>query len=144
MPMRSTRSWWRKAYPYFSLLPMDRLEDSSLSVTRMDTQLPSTQKSQSRQRQRWTQAADRLVENLQKATEEIFRDQPGFISANLHVSRGRRKVVNYAQWRSKEDYAAMSKLPGIQAHMKAATALATGFDPVDYDLRAVMFGEREL
>jgi len=56
--------------------------------------------------------ADRLVENLQKATEEIFRDQPGFISANLHVSRDRRKVVNYAQWRSKEDYAAMSKLPG--------------------------------
>lgn len=87
--------------------------------------------------------ADRLVENLQKATEEIFRDQPGFISANLHVSRDRRKVVNYAQWRSKEDYAAMSELPGIQAHMKAAAALATGFDPVDYDLRAVMLGEGE-
>jgi quinol monooxygenase YgiN len=87
--------------------------------------------------------ADRLVENLQKATEEIFRDQPGFISANLHVSRDRCKVVNYAQWRSKEDYAAMSKLPGIQAHMKAAAALATGFDPVDYDLRAVMLGEDE-
>ena len=45
--------------------------------------------------------------------------------------------------RSKEDYAAMSKLPGIQAHMKAAAALATGFDPVDYDLRAVMLGEGE-
>jgi quinol monooxygenase YgiN len=87
--------------------------------------------------------ADRLVENLQKATEEIFRDQSGFISANLHVSRDRRKVVNYAQWRSKEDYAAMSKLPGIQAHMKAAAALATGFDPVDYDLRAVMLGDGE-
>jgi quinol monooxygenase YgiN len=87
--------------------------------------------------------ADRLVENLQKATEDIFRDQPGFISANLHVSRDRRKVVNYAQWRSKEDYAAMSKLPGIQAHRKAAAVLATGFDPVDYDLRAVMFGESE-
>src|ERR1700679_3822179 len=86
---------------------------------------------------------DRLVENLQKATEEIFRDQPGFISANLHVSRDRRKVVNYAQWRSKKDYAAMSKLPSIQAHMKAAAALATGFDPVDYDLRAVMLGESE-
>ena len=87
--------------------------------------------------------ADRLVENLQKATEEIFRDQSGFISANLHVSHDRRKVVNYAQWRSKKDYAAMSKLPGIQAHMKAAAALATGFDPVDYDLRAVMLGEGE-
>jgi hypothetical protein len=37
----------------------------------------------------------------------------------------------------------MSKLPGIQAHMKAAAALATGFDPVDYDLRAVMLSEGE-
>ena len=36
-----------------------------------------------------------------------------------------------------------SKLPGIQAHMKAAAALATGFDPVDYDLRAVMLGKGE-
>src|ERR1700693_4873145 len=48
--------------------------------------------------------ADRLVENLQKATEKIFRDQPGFISANLHVSRDRRKVVNYARGRSTKDY----------------------------------------
>lgn len=87
--------------------------------------------------------ADRLVENLHKATEEVFKDQPGFISANLHVSRDRRKVVNYAQWRSKEDYVAMSKLPAVQAHMKAAAALATGFDPVDYDLRVVMIGEGE-
>jgi predicted enzyme related to lactoylglutathione lyase/quinol monooxygenase YgiN len=87
--------------------------------------------------------ADRLVENLRQATEEIFRDQPGFISANLHVSRDRRKVVNYAQWRSKEDYAAMSKLPGIQARMKAGAALATGFDPVDYDLHDVMLGQGE-
>jgi predicted enzyme related to lactoylglutathione lyase/quinol monooxygenase YgiN len=85
--------------------------------------------------------ADLLVENLKNATEKIFRHQPGFISANLHVSRDRRKVLNYAQWRSKEDYAAMSKLPDIQAHMKASAALATGFDPVDYDLREVRIGK---
>ena len=35
----------------------------------------------------------------------------------------------------------MSKLFDIHAHMKAAAALATGFDPVDYDLRAVMLRE---
>ena len=87
--------------------------------------------------------ADGLVENLRKATEEIFRDQPGFISANLHVSRDQRKVVNYGQWRSKEDYAAMSKLPEVQAHIKAAAALATGFHPVDCDLREVVLGSGE-
>ena len=75
------------------------------------------------------------IQALRNATEEIFRHQPGFISANLHMSRDKRRVLNYAQWRSKEDYLAMSKKPEIQAHMKQAAALAISFDPVDYDLR---------
>ena len=78
--------------------------------------------------------AERLLQALKNATQEIFRHQPGFISANLHISRDRRRVLNYAQWRSKEDYVAMSKKPEIQAHMKHAAALAISFDPVDYDL----------
>ncbi len=84
--------------------------------------------------------ADCLLEDLKNATEKLFRHQPGFISANLHMSRDRRKVVNYAQWRSKEDYVAMSQLPDVQSHMKQAAALANGFDPVDYDLREVVAG----
>ena len=82
--------------------------------------------------------AERLLQALKNATQEIFRHQPGFISANLHISRDRRRVLNYAQWRSKEDYIAMSKKPEIQAHMKQAAALAISFDPVDYDLRDVV------
>jgi quinol monooxygenase YgiN len=82
-----------------------------------------------------------LVQALRKATEEIFRHQPGFVSANLHLSRDKRRVLNYAQWRSKEDYIAMSKKPEIQAHMKQAAALAISFDPVDYDLRDIVLAE---
>ena len=63
--------------------------------------------------------AERLIQALRDATEEIFRHQPGFISANLHLSHDLRRVVNYAQWRSKEDYVAMSKQPEVQAHMEA-------------------------
>jgi quinol monooxygenase YgiN len=85
--------------------------------------------------------SERLVQALRKATEEIFRHQPGFISANLHLSRDKRRVLNYAQWRSKEDYIAMSKTPEIQAHMKQAAALAISFDPVDYDLRDIVLAE---
>jgi quinol monooxygenase YgiN len=85
--------------------------------------------------------SERLVQALRKATEEIFRHQPGFISANLHLSRDKRRVLNYAQWRSKEDYIAMSKKPEIQAHMKQAAALAISFDPVDYDLRDIVLAE---
>ena len=85
--------------------------------------------------------AERLLQALKNATEEIFRHQPGFISANLHMSRDRRRVLNYAEWRSKEDYIAMSKKPEILAHMKQTAALAISFDPVDYDLRDVVLAE---
>jgi quinol monooxygenase YgiN len=85
--------------------------------------------------------AERLLQALNNATEEIFRHQPGFISANLHISRDRRRVLNYAQWRCKEDYLAMSKQREIQAHMKQMAALAVSFDPVDYDLHDVVLAE---
>lgn len=79
-----------------------------------------------------------LLEALRTSTEEIFRHRPGFLSANLHLSRDGRRVLNYAQWRSKEDYTAATTAPEVQAHMKQAAALALSFDPVDYDLRHVM------
>jgi quinol monooxygenase YgiN len=53
--------------------------------------------------------AERLLQALSEATETLFRHQPGFASANLHMSRDHRRIVNYPQWRSKENYAAMSK-----------------------------------
>ena len=82
--------------------------------------------------------ADDLLVALKRATVDLFCRQPGFISVSLHLSRDRSRVVNYAQWRSKGDYEAMSKLPEVQAHMKTAAALASAFDPVDYDLREVV------
>jgi predicted enzyme related to lactoylglutathione lyase/quinol monooxygenase YgiN len=85
--------------------------------------------------------AERLLQALRDATEEIFRHQRGFISANLHISHDRRRVLNYAQWLSKEDYVAMSKQPEVQAHMKQVAALAISFDPIDYDLREIVLAE---
>lgn len=85
--------------------------------------------------------AEDLLAALKAAPEEVFVRQPGFISANLHMSRDRHRIVNYAQWRSKEDYDSMSKNPEIQTHMKACGALTESFDPVDYDLRDVIHGE---
>ena len=80
--------------------------------------------------------ADALVDLLARATDETMRARPGFVSANLHVSEDRTRVVNYAQWRSKADFEAMRADPQAQAHMKAAGALAEGFDPVFYELRS--------
>ena len=82
--------------------------------------------------------ADLLLEALHKATEDIFRYEPGFLSVSLHISKDRSRIVNYAQWRSKEDYETMSKTPEVLAHMKRAAALAISFDPVDYELKHVV------
>ena len=78
--------------------------------------------------------AEKLVDLLENATEEVMKRQPGFVSANLHVSEDRKRIINYAQWRTKEDLAAMQKNPEARTHMEEAAKLATSFEPVLYDL----------
>ena len=80
--------------------------------------------------------ADALVEVLHQASEPISR-MTGFISANLHVSADRKRVVNYAQWRSRADFDAFLSNPDAQPHMKEAADLAESYDPVFYELRYV-------
>ena len=55
---------------------------------------------------------------------------PGFISANIHTSHDGNRVVNYAQWRSREDYEAMLNNPKAQPHMAEAAGLAESYDPI--------------
>jgi hypothetical protein len=43
-----------------------------------------------------------------------MRHLPGFVPANLPVSRDRRHVASYAQWRSQEDFDAMPNNPEAQ------------------------------
>ncbi|MCA9604962.1 MAG: antibiotic biosynthesis monooxygenase [Myxococcales bacterium] len=65
-----------------------------------------------------------LLALLERATEETMRHLPGFVSANLHRSLDGKRVVNYAQWRSREDFEAMLADPGAQVHMREASAMA--------------------
>jgi quinol monooxygenase YgiN len=74
-----------------------------------------------------------LTRILEDATETMRR-MPGFISANLHVSRDRTRVVNYAQWVSDGDMQAMLRHPEAQPHLKAAADVAKSFEPVLYTL----------
>jgi quinol monooxygenase YgiN len=75
----------------------------------------------------------RLVELLVEATEATMRHQPGYVSANIHKSLDGTQVVNYAQWRSQADFAAMLRNPAAQEHMGRAAALAE-FDPHLYEV----------
>lgn len=70
-----------------------------------------------------------LVDLLTEATDEVMCTLPGFISANIHRSSDGTRVVNYAQWASREDFEAIRRDPRAAGHMKRAAELA-GFDPV--------------
>jgi len=70
-----------------------------------------------------------LANLLVRATDETMKHLPGFISASIHKSLDGTRVINYAQWRSQADFAAMRDNPQAQPHMKAAAALAS-FEPI--------------
>ena len=72
---------------------------------------------------------DRLVDLLVDATERTMKNLPGFVSASIHRGADGRRVVNYAQWRSRGDFEAMRANPEAKTHMQAAAAIAT-FDPI--------------
>jgi heme-degrading monooxygenase HmoA len=78
-----------------------------------------------------------LVDVLARATDDVMRHQPGFISANIHASRDGQAVVNYAQWETADDFRAMLGNPDAQGHMQQAAALADGYDPRLYTVESV-------
>lgn len=41
-----------------------------------------------------------LRAGLERLLNDIISGRPGFVSANLHLSRDGRKVLNYVQWES--------------------------------------------
>lgn len=70
-----------------------------------------------------------LIDLLVEATEQTMRHLPGFVSANIHRSYDGRRVVNYAQWRSREDFEAMLQNSEARPHMARAAEM-TDFDPI--------------
>jgi antibiotic biosynthesis monooxygenase (ABM) superfamily enzyme len=79
--------------------------------------------------------AEALLDYLLRATDEIIRHVPGFVSANLHVSLDRTRVVNYAQWQSGEAIATARDYPGVMERMGEAGLIADSFMPIQYQLR---------
>jgi heme-degrading monooxygenase HmoA len=74
-----------------------------------------------------------LVDLLVEATEQVMSRQPGYVAANIHRSLDGTKVVNYAQWRSREDFQAIASNPEAAEHMRRAAALAS-FEPSLYEV----------
>jgi len=65
----------------------------------------------------------RMYDVILEATD-IITKFPGYVSANVHLGHDGRHVVNYAQWRSKEDFDAMRAHPDVQEHFQECRRLA--------------------
>lgn len=81
-----------------------------------------------------------LVKALTEATESTIRHQPGFISVCLHSSVDGGKVVNYAQWESKDDFEGFMKKPETQEQLKQFAGLAKSVTPSLYSVNSVIAG----
>jgi len=77
-----------------------------------------------------------LVDAWQKATDDVMRHLPGFISASIHRSDDGTKVINYAQWESRDAFAAMFGDPQAQAHLAQLSEIGTP-DPAICDVVSV-------
>lgn len=64
-----------------------------------------------------------------------MKQQPGFISADIRKSDDGKRVIKYAQWRSKEDLQALHDNPSAAEKMKAAADIAE-FDPIVCEVRS--------
>jgi len=67
----------------------------------------------------------RLVEAWQRGTDEVMRCLPGFVSANIHRSLDGTKVINYAQWRSRDDFQASFGNPQVAAYFEELAQIGT-------------------
>ena len=67
---------------------------------------------------------------------EIVKQQPGFVSANLHRSLDGVKVANYAQWENEAALEAFRQLPETIALVKPLQALVEEMDAHRYEIVA--------
>lgn len=66
----------------------------------------------------------------------IAKQQPGFISANLHRSLDDIKVANYAQWKDAASLAQFQQLPEVQQLIEPLQELIEEMDSHRYEIVA--------
>ena len=77
-----------------------------------------------------------LLNVLQNATSEVMEKYEGFVSASFHVSKDKKYLTNYAQWRNIDYFNKMLDSPKAQKHMKIAKDISISYHPILYDVVA--------
>lgn len=69
-----------------------------------------------------------LVDVLVEITEQVIKDLPGFVSANIHKSIDGVCVTNYAQWESPAALQSMLNDPEASQHIAKCREIARHID----------------
>lgn len=72
----------------------------------------------------------KLLALIERFTSEFISHQHGFISANLHLSPDRTRIIDYGQWASGDLYARARAREEFRTFTKSVSALAERVDPV--------------
>jgi quinol monooxygenase YgiN len=78
-----------------------------------------------------------LVDTVRDFTLAAMTQQPGFISSTIHRSLDGLRVINYAQWKSQEEYFAFIK----DADVKVKAAKLSAFSKPDLHLYEIFISE---
>ncbi|HEY0532804.1 MAG TPA: antibiotic biosynthesis monooxygenase [Actinoplanes sp.] len=70
-----------------------------------------------------------LVAALEESIADTVALVDGFISASVHASLDRTRVVNYMQWRSTEDFDQAELHPKVREHLATIMTIAESADP---------------
>jgi quinol monooxygenase YgiN len=65
-----------------------------------------------------------LIDRICDLVEKYIKSDLGFISASFHASEDGRRVINYAQWRSKADWSKSRASGDDEATMAIADAIS--------------------
>ena len=86
----------------------------------------------------------RLVDVLANATQTVMRNQPGFVSANIHKSLDGTRVTNYAQWQSSGAFEAMLQNREAAEHMgEAAKVVQSWSHPLWVSFKLTSLRDRQ-
>jgi heme-degrading monooxygenase HmoA len=84
----------------------------------------------------------RQAEALSLMTERarFMSKQPGFVSISLHRSLDGRRIVNYVQWRSREQLQSAHQSPDFRKEWNRFDRLTDEIDPHLYEVVQIMDG----
>ncbi|MBI6846211.1 antibiotic biosynthesis monooxygenase [Pseudomonas syringae pv. tomato] len=78
-----------------------------------------------------------LIEAIAAEVERWVRHRPGFISSSFHASFDGGHVLNYAQWRSREDFEGFTRDPETIRLQQAVKDVSPSLKPHAIHCRVV-------